>query len=147
MSLVLGLGLEHFCPWPREGLSSKWLSLALASGFFCVLGLDLGFFFVSLALALTSSLVSSTPPLLVKTANYRLRVKFLQGVVIPAVNVNSLSFFKLFSSLLYNRVCTFFTFFENTCAYIIYRGQIGTETQCKKIFFWNIDVSIPWRGS
>ena len=33
------LGLEHSCPWPREGLSSKGLSLA-------------------------SSIVSSTPPLL-----------------------------------------------------------------------------------
>ena len=50
VSLVLGLGLEHSCPWPREGLSSERLSLALASDFF-----------VSLALA--SSLVSSTPPL------------------------------------------------------------------------------------
>ena len=47
---VLGLGLEHSCPWPRECLSSERLSLALASDFF-----------VSLALA--SSLVSSTPPL------------------------------------------------------------------------------------
>ena len=51
VSLVLGLGLEHSCPWPRECLSSKRLSLALASDFF-----------VSLALA--SSLVSSTPPLI-----------------------------------------------------------------------------------
>ena len=44
MSLVLGLGLEHSCPWPREGLSSERLSLALAlaSDFFCVLGLGLG---------------------------------------------------------------------------------------------------------
>ena len=41
MSLVLGLGLEHSCRWPREGLSSKRLSLALASDFFCVLGLGL----------------------------------------------------------------------------------------------------------
>ena len=49
VSLVLGLGLEHSCPWPRECLSSERLSLALD-------------FFVSLALA--SSLVSSTPPLL-----------------------------------------------------------------------------------
>ena len=47
MSLVLGLGLEHSCPWPRECLSSERLSLASV-------------FFVSLA----SSLVSSTPPLL-----------------------------------------------------------------------------------
>ena len=53
VSLVLGLGLEHSCPWPRECLSSERLSLALASNFF-----------VSLALA--SSLVSSTPPLLTK---------------------------------------------------------------------------------
>ena len=44
VSLVLGL--EHSCPWPREGLSSKKLSLASD-------------FFVSLALA--SSLVFSTP--------------------------------------------------------------------------------------
>ena len=34
VSLVLGLGLEHSCPWPREGLSSKRLSLALALDFF-----------------------------------------------------------------------------------------------------------------
>ena len=52
VSLILDLGLEHSCPWPREGLSSEGLSLALASDFF-----------VSLALA--SSLVSSTPPLLI----------------------------------------------------------------------------------
>ena len=32
---------EHSCPWPREGLSSEGLSLALASDFFCVLGLGL----------------------------------------------------------------------------------------------------------
>ena len=36
---VLGLGLEHSCPWPRECLSSERLSLALASDFFCALGL------------------------------------------------------------------------------------------------------------
>ena len=43
MSLVLGLGFEHSCPWPRECLSSERLSLALAlaSDFFCVLGLGL----------------------------------------------------------------------------------------------------------
>ena len=51
--LVLGLSLEHSCPWPRECLSSKRLSLALASDFF-----------VYLALVLASSLVSSTPPLI-----------------------------------------------------------------------------------
>ena len=51
MAVSLVLGFEHSCPWPREGLSSERLSLALASDFF-----------VSLALA--SSLVSSTPPLL-----------------------------------------------------------------------------------
>ena len=39
VSLVFGLGLEHSCPWPREGLSSERLSLA--SDFFCVLGLGL----------------------------------------------------------------------------------------------------------
>ena len=39
VSLVLGIGLEHFCPWPREGLFSKRLSLA--SDFFCVFGLGL----------------------------------------------------------------------------------------------------------
>ena len=40
VSLVLGLGLEHPCPWPRECMSSERLSLALASNFFCVLGLE-----------------------------------------------------------------------------------------------------------
>ena len=39
VSLVLGL--EHSCPWPRECLSLKRLSLALASDIFCVLGLGL----------------------------------------------------------------------------------------------------------
>ena len=39
VSLVLGL--EHSCPWPRECLFSERLSLALASQFFCVLGLGL----------------------------------------------------------------------------------------------------------
>ena len=34
MCLVLGFGLEHSCPWPRECLSSERLSLALASDFF-----------------------------------------------------------------------------------------------------------------
>ena len=53
VSLVLGLGLEHSCPWPREVLS---LALALASDFFCVLGLE------------ASSLVSSTPPLVSRKA-------------------------------------------------------------------------------
>ena len=43
VSLVLGHGHEHSCPWPRECLSSERLSLALAlaSDFFCVLGLSL----------------------------------------------------------------------------------------------------------
>ena len=41
VSLVLGLGLEHSRPWPRECLSSERLSLAFASDFFCVLGLGL----------------------------------------------------------------------------------------------------------
>ena len=38
VSLVLGL--EHSCPWPRKCLSSERLSLALASDFFCFLGLE-----------------------------------------------------------------------------------------------------------
>ena len=49
MSLVVGLGLEHSCHWPREGLSL--VGLFLASNFF-----------VSLALA--TSLAFSTPPLI-----------------------------------------------------------------------------------
>ena len=57
VSLVFGLGLEHFCPWLREGLSSERLSLA--SDFFVSFASD--FFFVFLALA--SSFMSSTPPL------------------------------------------------------------------------------------
>ena len=42
-SCVLGLyslGLKHSCPWPREGLFSEELFLALASNFFGVLGLE-----------------------------------------------------------------------------------------------------------
>ena len=41
VSLVFGRGLEHSCPWPRKGLSSEGLSLALASVFCCALGLGL----------------------------------------------------------------------------------------------------------
>ena len=52
--LVFGLGLEHSCPWLREGLFSEKLSLASASDFF----------FLGGSLALVSSLVSSTQPLL-----------------------------------------------------------------------------------
>ena len=48
VSLVLGL--EHSCPWPREGLSSEGVSLALTSDFFA---------------SLASSLVSSTTPMTV----------------------------------------------------------------------------------
>ena len=51
VSLVFGLGLEHSCPWFREGLSSEGLFLALAL---------VSDFFVSLAVA--STLVSSTAP-------------------------------------------------------------------------------------
>ena len=45
--MFLVLGLEHSCPWPRKGLSSERLTLALAWDFF---------------MSLASSLVSSTPP-------------------------------------------------------------------------------------
>ena len=48
--LVLGLGLQHSCLWPREVLSLVGLSLALASDFF-------------VPLALASSLASLSPPL------------------------------------------------------------------------------------
>ena len=40
-SLVLGLGLEHSCPWPREGVFSQDLFLALAVDFVSVIGLGL----------------------------------------------------------------------------------------------------------
>ena len=42
VSLVLGLGLEHSCPWPREVLSSERLSLASRGSFLgkAVLGLE-----------------------------------------------------------------------------------------------------------
>ena len=39
-AVSLVLGLEHSCPWPREGLSSERLSLA-SDFFFCVLGFGL----------------------------------------------------------------------------------------------------------
>ena len=38
VSLILGFGLEHFCPWSREVLPSE--RLFLASDFFGVLGLE-----------------------------------------------------------------------------------------------------------
>ena len=46
--LVFSLGLKHSCPWPREGLFSEELFLALGSNFFVFLAL---------------SLVFSTPPM------------------------------------------------------------------------------------
>ena len=64
-----GLGLEHSCPWLQEGLSSEGLSLASD-------------FFVFLALA--SSLVSSTPPLvfalLISTPRYE-SINFYQNML------------------------------------------------------------------
>ena len=39
--VFLVLGFKHFCPWPREGLSTEGVSLTLASDFFCVLSLGL----------------------------------------------------------------------------------------------------------
>ena len=52
VSLVLGRGLEHSCPWPRKGLFSEGLSLAL-------------------------SLVSSTPPLTTTIICNNTTAKFL----------------------------------------------------------------------
>ena len=58
---------EHLrlCPWPRAFLSLASRVSVLGKA---VLGLGLGFFFVSLALA--SSLVSSTPPLRLTLSSY-----------------------------------------------------------------------------
>ena len=67
VSLVLGL--EHPCPWPRECLSSERLSLALAWDFF-----------VSLALA--SSLVSSTPPLMLIHLQYLITKTFDENLMV-----------------------------------------------------------------
>ena len=65
--VFLVLGLEHSCPWPREGLSSERLSLTLASDFF-----------VSMALA--SSLLSSTPHLLRNFQWFKAPVDFIEFV-------------------------------------------------------------------
>ena len=54
-AVSLVFDLERSCPWPRGGLSSERLFLALASDFFCVLGLGL------------EPIVSSTPPLWIST--------------------------------------------------------------------------------
>ena len=75
-AMFLVLSLEHSCPWPQEGLSSKRLPLALASDFF-----------VSLALAL--SLVSSTPPLEFTThlkRTWSAAEPFCQILIKPTVN-------------------------------------------------------------
>ena len=40
LSLVLGFGLDQFCPWPQEVLYLKSRSMVLASNFFSVLGLE-----------------------------------------------------------------------------------------------------------
>ena len=74
VSLVLGLGHEDSCPWPRECLSSERLSLALD-------------FFKFLALA--SSLVSLTPPLLTALFNSDLLFVFYCIVETFAFRVTS----------------------------------------------------------
>ena len=66
-SLLLGLGLERFCPWPRKGLSSEELSLALTLDFFCIYGCCSR----HMSLVLTSSLMSSTTPLAVTVPLYQ----------------------------------------------------------------------------
>ena len=65
MSMVLGLGLEHSCPWPRECLSSERLSLALASDFFlCPWPWPQTLFpRLHLCSLITSPLTNFTPPL------------------------------------------------------------------------------------
>ena len=86
VSLVLGLGLEHSCPWPRERLFSERLSLTLASDFFVFLA---------------SSLVSSTPPLEIEHC-FALDLMYIAGlrtriwtwtrknsVILPNSNLNS----------------------------------------------------------
>ena len=72
VSLVLGLGLEHSCAWPRKGLSSERLSLASD---FCV------------SLALASSVVSSTPPLLLTSVKVFI-VNILHHSVIVSVQTS-----------------------------------------------------------
>ena len=84
VSLVLGLGLEHSCSWPRECLSSERLSLASD-------------FFVSLAWA--SSLVSSTPFLVfrVSAQSPRIRRKS-QGICSGVANEQKIfNLFNIFS--------------------------------------------------
>ena len=66
------LGLDHFCPWPREGLSSK--SRSFASDFFWFL-------------ALASNIVSSTPPLVksntvLSTARHRCNISSKGAVLL-----------------------------------------------------------------
>ena len=78
MCLVLGLGLDHSCSWPREGLSLKSRSLTL---FF--------FFFESLALALAGNLVSSTPTLFCSIVKLQKRKGELLSTVLNDCQKNS----------------------------------------------------------
>ena len=77
MSLVLGLGPEHSCPWPRECLSSERLSLALASDFFCVLVLE-------------PCVLDSTSDVIVKKFKKQWLDKFNVSCVLAAVPTNLL---------------------------------------------------------
>ena len=77
VSLVLGLGPEHSCPWPRECLSSERLSLALASDFFCVLGLQ-------------PCVLDSTSDVIVKKFKKQWLDKFNVSCVLAAVPTNLL---------------------------------------------------------
>ena len=69
VSLVLGLGLEHSCSWPRECLSSERLFLALPSDFF---------------LCWASNLASLTPPLV---ATMQIKITFLSSIFSAYHNV------------------------------------------------------------
>ena len=84
-AVSLVLGLEHSCPWPQEGLSSERLSLASD-------------FFVSEALGLASSLVSSTPPLLL-------------GAVFP-ISAKKCEKCNIFSGIWSLKFCKFQRFFS-----------------------------------
>ena len=89
VSLVLGLGLEHSCPWPRECLSSERLSLALAlaSDFFCVLGLGLGLE----PCVLDSTSAANLPLLICLTAIMIYNKKQLLTTAAFSINFNSSS--------------------------------------------------------
>ena len=84
VSLVFGLGLEHFCPWPQEGLSS--VGLSLASDFFEVLDLGLEPCVLDSTSAMLQTFKIFWVEILKRFLHYEQRNSFFQATLLQCCN-------------------------------------------------------------